>query len=91
MHTRAARLPRGTGPIFETNLATTQRAGGLAAANPANRLQLGRLLQCAARSRPAKVQISAAFGWDPEKAAAGGVLPGRGPSQCAVWPLGDAP
>jgi len=75
--------PRATGSILGTNSRATQRAGELAAADPANRARLARRLQLAARRRPEKLPRGAPFGVELERAIAHGVLGGRWSVPCA--------
>jgi hypothetical protein len=82
----AARHPS----IFGMNSGATQRAVELAAADPANRAQLGRRRELGERRRPKKLPRRAAFEHEPESAAARGVSGARGTTRCAARPPGDA-
>eukprot|EP00964_Phaeocystis_antarctica_P006160 scaffold3354_cov63-Phaeocystis_antarctica.AAC.6 len=82
--------PRATDSILGTNSRATQRAGELAAADPAYHARLARRLQLAARSRPEKLTRGAPFGVELERAIAHGGLCGRGAVRCAVRLLCDA-
>eukprot|EP00964_Phaeocystis_antarctica_P002294 scaffold1195_cov35-Phaeocystis_antarctica.AAC.3 len=82
--------PRATGSILGTNSRATQRAGELAAADPAYRARLARRLQLVACSRPEKLPRAAPFGVELERAIAHGGLRGRGVVRCAVRRLCDA-
>ena len=73
--------PRATGSILGTNSRATQRAGELAAADPAYRARLGRRLELAARSRPAILLCGASFGHALERALVRGKLVGCGAIQ----------
>ena len=83
--------PRATGSILGTNSRATQRAGELAAADPAYRARLGRRLELAARSRPAILLCGASFGHALERALVRGKLVGCGAIQRDVRRLCDAP
>eukprot|EP00964_Phaeocystis_antarctica_P161388 scaffold133333_cov68-Phaeocystis_antarctica.AAC.1 len=91
IHAAAARRPRGTGSILGMNSRATQRAGELAAADPAYRARLGRRLELAARSRPAILLCGASFGHALERALVRGKLVGCGAIQRDVRRLCDAP
>ena len=62
--TRAARLPRGTGSIFGTNLGTAQRAGDGSRVYPANRHRHWIRTRSCGRRWPIQLQIGAAFGYE---------------------------
>ena len=67
--------PRAPGSILGTNSRATQRAGELAAADPAYRARFARRLQLAARlRRPEKLPRGAPFGVELERAIAHGGL-----------------
>ena len=83
----AARHPS----IFGMNSGATQRAVELAAADPANRPQLGRRRELGERRRPKELPRRAAFGHEPETAITHGALGGREGIRCAVGRLCDAP
>ena len=83
IHAVAARRPRATGSVFGMNSGVTQRAGELAAADPAHRARLGRRLQLDARSRMEKLPRGAPFEIELETAIDHGVLGGRGCVPCA--------
>jgi hypothetical protein len=89
-HSCSACLPRAIGSIFGMNSGATQRAVELAAADPANRAQLGRRRELGERRRPKKLPRRAAFEHEPESAAARGVSGARGTTRCAARPPGDA-
>ena len=73
--------PRATGSILGTNSRATQRAGELAAADPAYRARLARRLQLDARSRPETLLGGAPFGHALERALVRGKLVGCGAIQ----------
>ena len=83
--------PQATGSILVTNSRATQRAGELAAADPAYRARRGRRLELAARSSPEVLLCGASFGHELERALVRGKLVGCGPIQRAVRRLCDAP
>ena len=83
--------PRATGSILGTNSRATQRAGELAAADPAYRARRGRRLELAARSSPEVLLCGASFGHELERALVRGKLVGCGAIQRAVRRLCDAP
>ena len=72
-HASSACLPRAAGSRFGMNSGATQRAAELAAADPANRAQLGRRRELGERRRPKELPRRAAFEHEPESAAARGV------------------
>ena len=76
--------PRATGSILGTNSRATQRAGEMAAADPAYRARLGGRLELAARSRPEILLCGASFGHEAERALVRGKLVGFGAIQRAV-------
>ena len=73
------------------NSRATERAGELAAADPAHRARLGRRLELAARSRPEILLCGASFGHALERALLRGNLVGCGVVQRDVRRLRDAP
>jgi len=81
---------RATGSILGTNSRATQRAGELAAADPAYRARLARRLQLDARSRPETLLGGAPFGHALERALVRGKLVGCGAIQRDVRRLCDA-
>ena len=83
--------PQATGSILVTDSRATQRAGELAAADPAYRARRGRRLELAARSSPEVLLCGASFGHELERALVRGKLVGCGPIQRAVRRLCDAP
>ena len=83
--------PQATGSILVTNSRATQRAGELAAADPAYRARRGRRLELAARSSPEVLLCGASFGHELERALVRGKLVGCGAIQRAVRRLCDAP
>jgi len=97
-HVRPYRVAHGcaggwpaSGSILGTNSRATQRAGELAAADPAYRARLGRRLELAARSRPEILLCGASFGHALERALVRGKLVGCGAIQRDVRRLCDAP
>eukprot|EP00964_Phaeocystis_antarctica_P025617 scaffold14415_cov56-Phaeocystis_antarctica.AAC.4 len=80
----------GLRSILGTNSRATQRAGELAAADPAYRARLARRLQLDARSRPETLLGGAPFGHALERALVRGKLVGCGAIQRDVRRLCDA-
>ena len=83
--------PQATGSILVTNSRATQRAGELAAADPAYRARRGRRLELAARSSPEVLLCGASFGHELERALVRGQRAGCGAIPWAVRRLCDAP